>query len=485
LAVGFHDLLQNGHLLQPFTESFVYPPLVQLVGALTVFVGGRSVAAPIIGENVVFVSLLALGCYQAGRLLFGARAGLLAVIFVLGSPLLIAQFHVFMLDAPETALVAVTIWLLLASEDFTRAGCAAWAGVAVGCGLLIKEQFPLFIVGIVFMMLARGGWRNWFGLLMFAAVAFAVGAPWYLDHLSNLGEISHYASANLPGAPSGNYPDTVSTANLTWYAWSTVNNELFAAPTVLALVGTVWTIWAVVRERVAKAPGLEFLIGGVGAWLAITLVPHHDVRYGMPVLPYVAVIGTGWIVYVKRTVGVTAIAVLILAVAANTLSTTFGVGGQTEVKLVASPPTDSEALPDRVVLYSSAGFLVAGPRRDGDVPGLLTALRRGGVRGFVFTNPEAPRSNPPDFSEQGLTALAEITRLGISANDPLVRTDPQLALLVHRSIRPGMPAPCTRLSDGMGVWVVRMQPVTHSLALYCPFRHPHFYPGAVGSLVSQ
>jgi len=73
----------------------------RLVGALAAFAGGASVASPIIGENLVFVSLLTLGCYQTGRLLFGPRAGLLASIFVLGSPLLIAQLHVFMLDAPD------------------------------------------------------------------------------------------------------------------------------------------------------------------------------------------------------------------------------------------------------------------------------------------------------------------------------------------------------------------------------------------------
>lgn len=119
-------MLQSGDLLGPFDNVLQYPPLALLVGALAMFVGGVNVASPIIAENVVFVSLLTLGCYQTGRLLFGARAGLLAVIFVLGSPLLIAQFHVFMLDAPETALVAVSMWLILASEDFVEAAQRAW-----------------------------------------------------------------------------------------------------------------------------------------------------------------------------------------------------------------------------------------------------------------------------------------------------------------------------------------------------------------------
>ena len=116
VALYFHQLLATGDLLGPLKFTWQYPPLGELVGALAASIGGVNVAAPIIGENVLFVSLLSLGCYQTGRLLFGARAGMLASIFVLGSPLLIAQFHVFMLDAPETALVPVKISALASSR---------------------------------------------------------------------------------------------------------------------------------------------------------------------------------------------------------------------------------------------------------------------------------------------------------------------------------------------------------------------------------
>ena len=142
---------------------------------------------------------------------------------------------------------------------------------------------------------------------------------------------------------------------------------------------------------------LEFLVGGFVAWLAITLTPHHDIRYDMPLMPYLAVIGTGWIVHLPRVARLAATGVLVLAVAANTLGSTFGVGGQVEMTLVHSTPV-TEAGPDRVVLYSNRGFLVAGPQRDGDVPGLLQALRRNGVRVVAWSPSE---SQEPDFSSEG------------------------------------------------------------------------------------
>ena len=161
------------------------------MGALAAFVGGVNVASPIIGENLMFVSLLALGCYQTGRLLFGPLAGLLAVVFVLGSPLLISQFHVFMLDAPLAALVAVSIWLILASEDFSRVGMAALAGLAVGLGLNIKVQFALFVVGLVAdRRCCTAAGATGVASRSSPRSRWSSAAPWYIVHFSEFGTIA-------------------------------------------------------------------------------------------------------------------------------------------------------------------------------------------------------------------------------------------------------------------------------------------------------
>jgi 4-amino-4-deoxy-L-arabinose transferase-like glycosyltransferase len=475
-AIEYHNMLRSGDLLGPFNSASEYPPLAFLVGALAMFIGGVNVSTPIIAENLVFVSLLTLGCYQTGRLLFGPPAGLLAVIFVLGSPLLIAQFHVFMLDAPETALVAVSIWLLLASEDFKRGRVAALAGLAVGCGLLVKAPFAFSVAGIVLTALIRGGWRHWRGLVAFAAVPLVLGAPWYIDHLSEFHTIARLTSANLGlGGTASNtdiVPPTLSTTNLLWYFWSTLNSQLFVPLFVLALGGAIWTISAVVRDRVARGPTLEFLIGGFVAWLTMTLTALHDIRYDMPLMPYLAVIGTGWIVHLPRMARLAATGVLVVAVAANTLGTTFGVGGQVETTLVRSPPV-TQALADRIVFYSNRGYLVAGPKRDGDVPGLLRALRRNGVTVVAWS---VSQSADPAFSFEGVRALAIIAGLSPSNEAGQVSVSSTAAGLIHQASPPRAPQACfTRLSDGSVVFVVRRNPASGRLALYCPFRHPQFF----------
>jgi hypothetical protein len=471
-ALLYHGMLQAGHLFEPFTYDNIYPILGHMVGAVALLIGGVNVAAPIVGENVVFVSLLALGCYQAGKLLFGRLAGMLAVVFVLGSPLLISMFHVFLLDAPLTAMVAVAVWLILASEDFSRVGVAGAAGLAVGLGVNIKVQFALFLVGLVLVVVLHGGWRNWRGLLLFAVVALVVGLPWYVEHASELKEMFELASSG-PGTPVGNIPTTLSLDNLLWYFWSVLNSQLLAPLFVLAVTGIIWLLVAVVHERGRHAARLEFLVGGFAAWFVITFVtPHHDIRYGLPLVGLLAVVGTGWIACVSLRVRRVAIAVLVLGVAANTLGIDFGVGGEAKVAL-AQPLPGTEQAPDRVVFFSTNGFLVAAPSRDGDVPGLLGALRREGVRGVTWS---AAQSELPDFSSAGLVPLAQIARLSTTVTEkPEFSHTASVATLLHEAVSARNAPPCTRLSDGTGVWVVRYDATAGSLAFYCPTRSPRYY----------
>jgi hypothetical protein len=478
VALGFHDMIAAGNLLGPFNYESPYPPLGPLIGAIAAFVGGVNVAAPVIGENLVFVPLLALGVYQTGRLLFSARAGLLAVVFVLGSPLLISQLHVFMLDPPETALVAVAIWLLRASEDFARLRYAGAAGVVVGLGMLVKVQFAPFIGGIVLLALLRGGWRNRRGFALCAAVALVIAVPWYLDHLAEFSTFTTDAGAHQ-GVPVGDVPPTLSLANFAWYFWNILNSQFLAPLFALILGGTIWLAGTLLRRRPDRfGQRLEFFGGAAIAWFVITLTPSHDIRYGMPLMPYLAVIATGWIVYLRRPARMLATAVVVLGVCANTLGLTFGVGSTVQAKFVKPLPAGEE-MADSIVFYSDEGLLVAGPRRDGDVPGLLEDLHRQGVEAVSLS---FEQSQQPDFSFEGLLPLARIAHL-----TPTITVNPQyvqsagVVTLIHEAVGSTSAPTCTRLSDGTGVWMARYDAAAGELALYCPIPRPHFYDlGGVG-----
>jgi len=252
----------------------------------------------------------------------------------------------------------------------------------------------------------------------------------------------------------------------------------------------VWIARAFARDRAHNGARLELLLGCAGAWLALTLTVH-DIRYGMPLLPYLAVIGTGWIVNVRRPARLVAIAVLGVAVVANTLGVSFGDGHATSLALAGSPPTTQQK-PDRIEIFTTTGFLSGAPKRDGDVPGLLEALHRDGVENVGWN---LSQTEQPDFSWEGLIPLAEVAHLshallrrepGETSRDvlsALTQTRSRSALLIHKAAAPYEPVPCTRLSDGTGIWVVRGGTMivggrvqAGPPTLFCPWQNPHVRP---------
>jgi 4-amino-4-deoxy-L-arabinose transferase-like glycosyltransferase len=451
------DFFRHGKPLRAIAYSTYYPPGMRLVGAAVMGFGGENAHRPVLMENAIFVPLLALACYRVGRMAAGPTAGLLAVVFALGTPLIAEQFHVFMLDAPQATLVAVSVWLILASERFARADVAALAGLAVGTGVLTKQLMPLYLLGLLPAVLLRGaGWRNRRGIAAFAGVAFVVGAPWYLVHLGEWHRFIRAAgtgTASEPVPPAA-VPPLVSLANLGWYGWATLNGLLFAPLFAFAAagVGAALTRTARARPRPLADPTVELLWGLAGAWLAITLLRHHDVRYTMGAIVYVAVLGTAWAVRLPPRWRLAASAVLLTAVIVAQLGATFGVG-RTESQLPLSNGAlhEGEGVPprDRVVVYSSLDYLVSGPLHGGDVLGLMRRLHAAGVDRIATED----RGDPNDhlFETVGLIVFARVAGVSIEGLDP--PSDGATVAHLIRATEFDGSEPCTRLANGTGVWV--------------------------------
>jgi 4-amino-4-deoxy-L-arabinose transferase-like glycosyltransferase len=503
-VIAYHDVIQAGEFSSVWHRSGYYPPMTFMVGAAATFVGGVNRSAPVLGQNVVYVPLLALGCYQTGRLAANRLAGLLAVVFALGSPLLIEQFHVFMVDAPEVALTAVAIWLILASDRFARLPTSVAAGLTVGIGVLSKEQFPLFVVGLFAAVLLKGsGWRNWRGIAAFALTALVVSAPWYVVNLSELG---HYASAGLANAnlPPRGRPPLLSLSNLGWYFWALLNGVLFAPLFLFAATGVVRTTIVLVRRvrAGARSPPADdvrsaLLVGLLVAWLGISLTPHHDMRYAMPLVPYLAVLGTAWIVDLSSTARRLAIAGLTLAVVATTLAMSFGAGPDLRVVLgsrrVVTDVSFGIPSPNEITVHADHDFNVSAPRRDDDIPGLFAAMQQDGVTGVAWVAGESPLGDPV-FDLQGALLLVRFAglrtidpdggRLGYEEIPPdagvpppsqrwFLRwwnlADPNHVSLIRR-LSYGREPPCMWLSDGTGLWMRRGTGDDPSAPAYCPGR---------------
>jgi 4-amino-4-deoxy-L-arabinose transferase-like glycosyltransferase len=458
-AFRFRDHLLDADVAAIFEYPAYYPPYGLVLGGVLSIVGGISRNAVVLGNNLVCVPLLAFSCYQIGRRVAGPQAGALAVLFALGSPLLIEQFHVFIIDVPVATIVALSVWLILASERFARLDLAALSGLAVGIGIGTKEQFPLYLVGIVAVVVLRGGWRNVRGLAAFVGIALVVALPWYVvqaDRLSMIWSAARTGEGLLFPVPPLARPPFFSSANFEWYGWATLNGLLFAPLTAFAVAGVAAAAGRL-RELSGRAGVIPELLGGlVGSWLLLTILTHKDMRYSLPMIVYLAVLGTAWIPRLPRLPHRLATAGLAAAVIATTLGATFGVGGALPSRLpgnlgaalgVGVPPRD------RVVVYANHNYLVSGPRRDGDMLELLRGLRGIGIR-RLYWDPAVSGPEHGDFNGAGLTVLARIAKLRVADVIAEGVILPRYAFLLYQSTASSGLAPCVRFDDGMGVWAL-------------------------------
>ena len=202
IAEQLRDAIGAGHVFAPVNNWNSYPPLVHMVGVVASTFGGGLIDGPILLQQAIFVPALAAGCLLLGRAAGSAWTGVLAFLFLLGSPIVISQSHEFMLDLPLTAMTALGAGLVLTSEKFERRGVAAAAGIVLGLGLLTKTTYAFYVAGPILIVLARGGWRRPVNVAICAALVLIVAGPWYLSHVPDLRGQARSAANGTAGGPT-------------------------------------------------------------------------------------------------------------------------------------------------------------------------------------------------------------------------------------------------------------------------------------------
>jgi 4-amino-4-deoxy-L-arabinose transferase-like glycosyltransferase len=473
-AAVIHNELASGQLTRPFTDYNSYPPLVHLVGALSIFVAGLHPATLILSSNIVFVPLLAFGCFGAARIAYGPRAGVLAAVLALGSPMIVSTMHEYYLDGPQAAMIAVSVWALLASRHFERVKIAALAGVLSGLALLTKETSVVFLAGFVLVAALRAGRGGRRGILAYTLAALLVAAPWYIDHAAQIG-LTYTVIGGL--TPAGRAPALGSFASFSWYGWNLVNQQLFAPLTVAFAIGTVLALRRLLRRGV-RAAGVEpeLLAGAFVSYLGMTLVLHKDPRYTLPMLVYLALLATGWIATLSRSRWRALLSGAVVALSAiYFVGISAGIGSTVQFRLPGSL--------HEITLYDTAGWLRGGPAHDGDVGALIAGLRASGVRDVVLYTGD----DPVDFNDTGLSVM--LMSAGLHVADAGAFPAAEQASLVLSPPGTAGPPPCQRLNDGSRIYVVagpalgldaatmrdRTQPGSR-YTLLCPGRRPLLYP---------
>jgi len=148
-SLFYYDTLSNLNLAALFkatVQDEIRPPLFGLSMALMYGPFGISPDVAVM-VNMVYWVLLLGASYGLGVRLGGRRLGLLTTILVAFIPLVYAMSRYSYFEFSLTALTLLSLYLLQASQRFERRAVSVLLGVSLGCGLLIKRTFPLFVVG--------------------------------------------------------------------------------------------------------------------------------------------------------------------------------------------------------------------------------------------------------------------------------------------------------------------------------------------------
>lgn len=455
------------HAFWFFQAATDYPPLHYLVGAIGALVGGLSADSFMAAQDLFMIPALALGCYGAGSVAYGRTAGVLAAVFALGAPMVVSVFHMFLIDTTEMAMVAVSLWAILASDRFSRVGVSALAGVAVGLGMLAKQNFPLFIAGLLLIVVVRGGWRNWRGLLTFAAVAALLAASWYWSELGRTFQLIHGSSAAASATAGSVSPtaDRWTAKNFGFYLWHLANLVVLSPLALAAAGGAVALLVRWLRNRARSDMTPELVAGALVAYAGLSWIYLKDPRYALPMVPYLAVLGTGWIPLLRtrwRTVAIGAISGVALL---NVVMTLWG-SGEPGKLFVAGAPGQSQGR--QLTFWLPQGWIAGRPEHSGAVLAVMRAAAADPSIDKIAFDPGAAGVN---FNHPGLDIVSREAKIPIAI--PYDIHDPRQVMIANRyPLLPGSP-PCGILDGGTGIYLSRGD-------FAVPFEQRRFYcpPGS-------
>jgi 4-amino-4-deoxy-L-arabinose transferase-like glycosyltransferase len=147
--------------------------------------------------NVLYLAVLLGSVYGIGQRLGGPidgkRVGLLAAFVVATLPMIYAISRFYYLELALTAMVALSIYLLLASDRFENRAISLLFGLGAGLGLLTKRTYLTFMIAPMCLVVVRSGalrrlrerLRNGFHIdvkdaLLALGLGLVMAAVWYL-----------------------------------------------------------------------------------------------------------------------------------------------------------------------------------------------------------------------------------------------------------------------------------------------------------------
>jgi 4-amino-4-deoxy-L-arabinose transferase-like glycosyltransferase len=272
------DFQQNGvsALLTLPHDSGTYPPLYYAVVALFYGLLGPTIDSAQLA-NLPAVILLGLATYGIARSLMEPGAAALAALIVNFIPFLLWLSRETMLEYWLTALVAIALWALIKTKEFSSGKWSIVFGLVCGLGMLTKWTFVIFVV-LPALWAAR---KNPGNAVKSFAVAAVVASYWYVPQFYTM---PLFWRQNAAAAVFERDPATM-TERLLFYARSIEGSVLFLPLFVLCVIGVLFVI---AHRRSLFPKWTPIVLCLLGSGLGLILLPSADPRYAVGILPAMA-----------------------------------------------------------------------------------------------------------------------------------------------------------------------------------------------------
>jgi len=303
-----------------------YPPGFYLTTAPAFLLFGFRIQVGIAWQVLYLLATLLLIGKLTARY-SSERWGALAALTYLCFPIVLGLGRMVWIENLLALQVVLVAWLLLENRTLDRLKGAALVGLVAGWGQLTKWQFAgcvapmaafLFLGRVEQLYCSRAGRRDWLRLAAWVGIAVSVFAlvcvPWYAGHLQQVREdVRFNAYVNVMGnRPSHELSSMV-------YYLQSLPGQLIGLPlSALVLVGLVLTL---VRPRHRDL--LLLALSVVATVALMSIAPHKQGRFIMPLLPLLTVVAVAALPAWRRWARVATVAGLVGFGTVNAITQTF------------------------------------------------------------------------------------------------------------------------------------------------------------------
>ncbi|MGA2628274.1 MAG: glycosyltransferase family 39 protein [Candidatus Bathyarchaeia archaeon] len=280
----FLNGLPNGLGAWVLFNFTIFPPLVYVVTAILYFFAPSSLPMAAL-TNAIFLLILLVSVYGIGDELLGPTAGVVAAFLASTYPLLVGLTRLYLLDFPLTAMVALSLFLLIKTREFRDRKMVILFSVSLVLGMLTRHPFPLYVLGPFLYVVARGcRIRISRNNILFCVAIVSTSILYYIIKPGGLGAYNWYAQYTHLEGLSFSTPAYIAALIYLKVMAQGMSYFLF----LLFAVGFILFV------RFERASRFFILVAVITPLLLLGVIypAYYDPRFVAPILPIAAVVSS-------------------------------------------------------------------------------------------------------------------------------------------------------------------------------------------------